>query len=222
MENALYGSFLPHPAKDLFSLPAESEYEETSVPGAMSVAKVGKIVLNEGRRRVTLKVTNIGDRPIQVNWRSISATRRTVLSERVFSAANRSGRTIISSKPTRSSILTGLRRMGTTLTCPLGRLCALSQVTPRQLSLSILAVTKSLGAAAVLHQDPSTHLVLRKSFAVFSRTDSPTRRPRQNHTSRSNRLRSTGRRMRQCSAPQLETSYDWEPRIFGLESSRIT
>lgn len=94
MENALYGSFLPHPANDLFSLPAESEYEGTSMPGAMSVAKVGKIVLNEGRRRVTLKVTNKGDRPIQVSWRSISATRRTVLSERVFSAANRSGRTI--------------------------------------------------------------------------------------------------------------------------------
>lgn len=26
MENALYGSFLPHPAKDLFSLPAESDH----------------------------------------------------------------------------------------------------------------------------------------------------------------------------------------------------
>ena len=51
MENALYGSFLPHPAKDLFSLPAESEYEETSMPWAMSVAKVGKIVPNERRRR---------------------------------------------------------------------------------------------------------------------------------------------------------------------------
>ena len=80
MENALYGSFLPHPAQDLFSLPAESEYEETSMPGAISVAKTGKLVLNGERRRLTLKVTNKGDRPVQVSWRSVSATRWTVLS----------------------------------------------------------------------------------------------------------------------------------------------
>ena len=84
MENALYGSFLPHPAQDLFSLPAESEYEETSMPGAMAVVKTGKMVLNEGRRRLTLKVTNKGDRPVQVSWRRIFAIRWTVLSEKSF------------------------------------------------------------------------------------------------------------------------------------------
>jgi urease beta subunit len=31
------------------------------------IVKPGKITLNEGRRRYTIKVTNNGDRPIQVN-----------------------------------------------------------------------------------------------------------------------------------------------------------
>lgn len=84
MEKALHGSFLPHPRQDIFGLPAESEYEETSMPGAMLPAKTGRVVLNEGRRRVTLKVTNKGDRPVQVSWRSISATRWNVLSEEPF------------------------------------------------------------------------------------------------------------------------------------------
>ncbi|KAI0037248.1 urease [Vararia minispora EC-137] len=62
---ALYGSFLPVPSNDLFPvLPAEF-YARDKVPGALIVAQ-GRITLNVGRPRVRLRVTNRGDRPIQV------------------------------------------------------------------------------------------------------------------------------------------------------------
>ena len=67
LEKALYGSFLPVPSKDAFPLPDSSEYEATKMPGAVVPVKEGKIVLNEGRKRVQLKVTSKGDRPIQVS-----------------------------------------------------------------------------------------------------------------------------------------------------------
>ena len=74
MEKALFGSFLPHPSKDLFILPAESEYEATNMPGAVVPVKTSWIILNEARRRLKLKVISKGDRAIQVSWRSISAS----------------------------------------------------------------------------------------------------------------------------------------------------
>lgn len=66
LEKALYGSFLPIPSKDAFPLPDESEYDNKKVPGAVVPVKEGKIVLNEGRQRIRLKVVSKGDRPIQV------------------------------------------------------------------------------------------------------------------------------------------------------------
>ena len=66
LEKALYGSFLPVPSKDAFSLPDPSLYESSKQPGAVVSVKEGRIVLNEGRKRVKLKVTSKGDRPIQV------------------------------------------------------------------------------------------------------------------------------------------------------------
>lgn len=74
MEKALYGSFLPLPSKDQFPLAAESEYEAANMPGAMVPVKNSKIVLNERRHRLELKVTNKGDISIQVSWRSIPAS----------------------------------------------------------------------------------------------------------------------------------------------------
>jgi urease len=65
LAKALYGSFLPIPDDGLFPLPEESEYEATKMPGALVTVK-GKVVLNEGRNRIRLKVTSKGDRPIQV------------------------------------------------------------------------------------------------------------------------------------------------------------
>ena len=62
---ALYGSFLPVPSSDVFPAVDWSPYAIEKAPGAI-VVKDEKIVLNKGRDRVQLKVTNNGDRPIQV------------------------------------------------------------------------------------------------------------------------------------------------------------
>jgi len=67
LAKALYGSFLPVPSKESFPLPDPKEYETVKTPGAVIVVKgAPKIVLNEGRKRIRLKVTSKGDRPIQV------------------------------------------------------------------------------------------------------------------------------------------------------------
>ncbi|KIM98061.1 hypothetical protein OIDMADRAFT_105497 [Oidiodendron maius Zn] len=65
LAKALYGSFLPIPDQSIFPLPKEEEYETTKMPGAVVCAKA-KVVLNEGRKRIKLKVTSKGDRPIQI------------------------------------------------------------------------------------------------------------------------------------------------------------
>jgi hypothetical protein len=67
LAKALYGSFLPIPDQSLFPLPKEEEYEATKMPGAFVCVK-GKIVLNKGRKRIRLRVTSKGDRPIQVGF----------------------------------------------------------------------------------------------------------------------------------------------------------
>ncbi|HEX4265603.1 MAG TPA: urease subunit beta [Verrucomicrobiae bacterium] len=60
LELALRGSFLPVPDVSIFSyLPEEGE------PGAIEV-RDGEIELNAGRATFELRVTNLGDRPIQV------------------------------------------------------------------------------------------------------------------------------------------------------------
>jgi urease subunit gamma/beta len=58
---ALYGSLLPVPAVELFSLP-----EEASLQPGRYEAGTGDLVLNAGREVTTLPVTNEGTRPIQV------------------------------------------------------------------------------------------------------------------------------------------------------------
>jgi urease subunit gamma/beta len=57
---ALYGSFLPVPDLALFP-PAAQEPE----PGAREIDE-GEIELNAGRSTVSISVTNLGDRPVQV------------------------------------------------------------------------------------------------------------------------------------------------------------
>jgi urease subunit gamma/beta len=57
---ALYGSFLPIPNQSVFSAHTDS-FE----PGEVQAAD-GEITLNANRPALTLKVTNLGDRPIQV------------------------------------------------------------------------------------------------------------------------------------------------------------
>jgi urease len=68
LAKALYGSFLPIPDNTLFPMPEDNEYEATKQPGAVVVVK-GKVKLNEGRKRIKIKVTSKGDRPIQVCYR---------------------------------------------------------------------------------------------------------------------------------------------------------
>ncbi|KAI3392089.1 hypothetical protein diail_6195 [Diaporthe ilicicola] len=65
LARALYGSFLPIPSTDLFSLPQAQDYEPARQPGAVVPLKT-HVECNKGRRRVRLRVTSRGDRPIQV------------------------------------------------------------------------------------------------------------------------------------------------------------
>lgn len=67
LARALYGSFLPIPSQDLFPLPPVTAYDVEHQPGAViPVKSAAHIALNAGRRRIRLKVTSRGDRPIQV------------------------------------------------------------------------------------------------------------------------------------------------------------
>ncbi|KAL0063479.1 Urease [Marasmius tenuissimus] len=66
---ALYGSFLPTPAEELFPIP--KALPPHKVPGAVVLApsspkKTNTITINRNRPRTKLRVTNNGDRPIQV------------------------------------------------------------------------------------------------------------------------------------------------------------
>ncbi|XP_057494315.1 urease isoform X2 [Actinidia eriantha] len=60
LELALYGSFLPVPLPDKFHIMVDDK-----IPGELRLGS-RCIILNQGRKSVTLKVTNTGDRPIQV------------------------------------------------------------------------------------------------------------------------------------------------------------
>ncbi|KAI0736053.1 urease [Earliella scabrosa] len=63
---ALYGSFLPVPSNDLFPSVDPSQYAQENAPGAIDLKKNADIPINQGRKRIRLRVTNDGDRPIQV------------------------------------------------------------------------------------------------------------------------------------------------------------
>ena len=62
---ALYGSLLPIPPESAFLVLDVSEYAPEKCPGAV-VARKERVIINKGRERIKLKVTNNGDRPIQV------------------------------------------------------------------------------------------------------------------------------------------------------------
>jgi len=70
IESALYGSFLPIPSDTAFPPHDTSEYSPEKQPGAIILYKLdehnGRITINKGRKRVKVRVTNKGDRPIQV------------------------------------------------------------------------------------------------------------------------------------------------------------
>ena len=62
---ALYGSFLPIPSDDAFAPVDPTEYSKEKLPGSV-IVRPERIVINKGRERVKLRVTNNGDRPVQV------------------------------------------------------------------------------------------------------------------------------------------------------------
>ncbi|KAM0287985.1 hypothetical protein ACHAQH_000053 [Verticillium albo-atrum] len=66
LARALYG-FVPRmPSNDDFPLPEPAEFEPTAQPGALVAAKDAKVTLNANRKRIKLRITSKGDRPIQV------------------------------------------------------------------------------------------------------------------------------------------------------------
>ncbi|GAB1741058.1 hypothetical protein NU219Hw_g6308t1 [Hortaea werneckii] len=75
LARALYGSFIPMPTKEqhdsLFPWPPQEgleAYSADKMPGAVVTVKgkQGRVELNKGRKRISLKVTSRGDRPVQV------------------------------------------------------------------------------------------------------------------------------------------------------------
>ena len=66
LQSALYGSFLPIPSNSVFPTVDPSKSARHSLPGAV-IVRNEQIVINKGRERVKLRVTNNGDRPIQVS-----------------------------------------------------------------------------------------------------------------------------------------------------------
>ena len=81
LEKALYGSFIPAPSNEIFPLASLTEYDAKKTPGAVLTAKEGHIVIHEGRKRMNLKVTSRGDRPIQV-WLHINVRKRSLIAEK--------------------------------------------------------------------------------------------------------------------------------------------
>lgn len=67
LRKALYGSYLPVPSKDVFPPFDDAKYENENQPGALVTAKAGSVELNAGRKRVSVRVTNKGDRAVQVS-----------------------------------------------------------------------------------------------------------------------------------------------------------
>lgn len=65
LHRALYASFLPVPAADVFPKIDPVPYLPENQPGAVMPLR-GKVVINQDRKRITLKVVSKGDRPIQV------------------------------------------------------------------------------------------------------------------------------------------------------------
>ncbi|XWW99671.1 hypothetical protein V2A60_007682 [Cordyceps javanica] len=66
LELAMYGSCVATPSEDLFPKVATEDFAHEKMPGCVIAAKGTRIVLSKDRKRIRLKVTNKGDRPIQV------------------------------------------------------------------------------------------------------------------------------------------------------------
>jgi len=156
LENALYGSFLPIPSQDKFPLPDPSEYETEKAPGAVIPVKEGKIVLNEGRKRIKLKITSKGDRPIQVLTKVPSWT----LAQFYF----RSDHITTFLRQIRNLSLIESRHMGTDSILQLEHPFALSQATRRPLpALRLLAIGRFMEATIWRPAESMSHGPMKSS-----------------------------------------------------------
>ena len=154
LEKALYGSFLPVPSKDAFPLPDPSEYETEKAPGAVIPVKEGKIVLNEGRKRIKLKITSKGDRPIQVLAYRHSWT--------FADFALRSDRITTSLRRIRNLTSIVSRLMATGLTLQPAHLFVLNQATRRPLPASrLLATAQSMEGTTLLPAELMFHELMK-------------------------------------------------------------
>lgn len=70
LDKAFHGSFLPIPSNEVFPRVIAEEYTRKAAAGAV-IMKKEPIILNAGREKVILRVTNKGDRPIQVGMPSL-------------------------------------------------------------------------------------------------------------------------------------------------------
>jgi Urease beta subunit len=139
---ALYGSFLPVPSNELFPVQDPSLYSREKLPGAV-IAHKENIVINKGRERIRLCVTNTGDRPVQVCIHQQNAN-VTLNNHRLVHITT-------SSKRTPPSLLIAATPTGNALTFQRVPQSASSQVTPR-LSLSALSeVHESFLVVICLH-----------------------------------------------------------------------
>jgi urease subunit gamma/beta len=87
LELALYGSFLPVPSRGATG--ASVVVQSDPAPGELLLAD-GDIVINEGRDVVQIKVTNRGDRPIQVGSHyHFAETNRALEFDRALAAGRR-------------------------------------------------------------------------------------------------------------------------------------
>jgi Urease beta subunit len=146
---ALYGSFLPIPSNDLFSVQDPLLYSSERLPGAV-IARKDAIVINKGRERIRLRVTNTGDRPVQVRIHQYIAA--------VFLISCRLVHITISSKRMPPSLSTATARTGNALTFQQVPLSDSSQVTPR------LSPSAQSGALKPFLAVICLHLVLLRSL----------------------------------------------------------
>ncbi|CAF3618896.1 unnamed protein product [Fusarium graminearum] len=66
LKMAFYGSFIPVPSAELFPSVNEADFHSLAMPGAIEPAEAEDIILNAGRDRVIITVTNKGTRAVHV------------------------------------------------------------------------------------------------------------------------------------------------------------
>lgn len=170
LKMALYGSFLPMPAQDLFPAIKEADFHPLSMLGAVHPAESEGIVLNEGRARVRLTVTNKGTRAVHVSHATRSRYRSMILI-----CIFRSAPTSISWKRTRISTSTAKRLTDTASMYQLGSFCALNPMS-RRLSPSFkLEAQRSYRAEAATPKGRSLPPTPRRSCKNCSKLDTDIR-----------------------------------------------